>query len=790
MLPFIWSVACNNGEFDNYDTCFAEAWLRATHNDEPAGAVAVFASSIGQYWDPPMDAQDEMVDILVESYPNNIKHTYGALCFNGCMHMNDEYGSSGYDMTDTWHVFGDPSLQVRTDTPTNMTVQHEPVIPIGSSTFEIIVVGIEDALCALSKDGDLLGSAYTNETGMAIINLSEPIDESGELDFVVTAYNKIPYITTIIAGDTIPPEILNVSYYPPSQVVGGYVNISCIVIDNVDVDTVKVNITYSGGYLINVSMEQLADGIYYYNSTYSIPGEYGFFIWANDSNNNENTSDGYSFSIIDTKPPEITNVMDYPDPQEMNEWVNITCDVMDNVEVDNVKVNITYPDDSHTIERMVRIDDNYYFNKTYSIPGIYSYFIWANDTSGNENTSGNYTFTIQDTIKPDITNIMDYPDPQEIGGWVNITCDVSDNVAVDEVRVIITYPNGTIQDFPMMGDYYFNQSYEQLGKYSYIIWANDTIGNEIESTRYSFRILYPKATMVVDPDPPSHDFGNAMVNGIRKWKIEISNTGIEDLEWNINTDEEWTSINPSSGTLFAGNSIIVEVTIDTNLSGGYHVGNISIYSNGGNRNGSIELYVVTSPLTGHITSLQQDWNLFSLPFNYSINLDQLSFLYDGTEYSWDESIAEHIIYGVIYDWDRTKQRYNYYYELSDALYPGRGYWIISHEECELRYNISYSGSPVEAPTGNYIATLKENWNCFGLPFNHSVALEQICVVYDGTEYNWTEAIDAHIIYGVIYDWNRSEQQYHYLYHLTDELNPGYGYWIISCQECELWYDLS
>ena len=35
VLPYIWSVACETGQFHN-TTCFAEAWLRATHNKKPS----------------------------------------------------------------------------------------------------------------------------------------------------------------------------------------------------------------------------------------------------------------------------------------------------------------------------------------------------------------------------------------------------------------------------------------------------------------------------------------------------------------------------------------------------------------------------------------------------------------------------------------------------------------------------------------------------------------------------------------------------------------------------------
>ena len=107
MLPFIFDVACVNGQFAGY-TCFAEAWLRATHNDEPTGAVGIYASSINQSWAPPMEAQDEFNFLYVAQAYN----TYGALCFAGSCSMMDAYGSGGVSMFNTWHIFGDPSLLV------------------------------------------------------------------------------------------------------------------------------------------------------------------------------------------------------------------------------------------------------------------------------------------------------------------------------------------------------------------------------------------------------------------------------------------------------------------------------------------------------------------------------------------------------------------------------------------------------------------------------------------------------------------------------------------------------
>ena len=206
MLPFVLSVACNNGEFDSY-TCFAEAWMRATNNGEPTGAIGAFMSTVSQSWAPPMEAQDEFNLILVETYQNNKKTTLGGLTANGCMSMNDDYGSSGTGETDYWTLFGDPSLQIRTDTPAEMTVIHDDMITIGAETFEVEVVGVENALCAISCNNELLGYGYTDENGIATINFFEPTEFMEGAQLVVTAYNKIPYITSIQIGDSYPPTV-------------------------------------------------------------------------------------------------------------------------------------------------------------------------------------------------------------------------------------------------------------------------------------------------------------------------------------------------------------------------------------------------------------------------------------------------------------------------------------------------------------------------------------------------------------------------------------------------------
>ncbi|MBN2460118.1 MAG: agmatine deiminase family protein, partial [Candidatus Cloacimonetes bacterium] len=199
-LPFIYSVACVNGNFTG-TTCFAEAWLRATNNTNgnPTGAIAMFASSVNQSWAPPMKAQDEFVDLLTGSGPyagaGNQFNSIGGLWFNSEGQMLDE--SNATDMYETWHIFGDASLLVRTDTPQSMTVNHAPSLFVGSPDFTVDT-GVAGALICLSDNGyNIISSGYTGGTGEVTLTLDPPPSEPGQLTLTITSFNRITYINNI-----------------------------------------------------------------------------------------------------------------------------------------------------------------------------------------------------------------------------------------------------------------------------------------------------------------------------------------------------------------------------------------------------------------------------------------------------------------------------------------------------------------------------------------------------------------------------------------------------------------
>ena len=193
-LPFIWSSACYNGKF-SVDECFAESWMRARNNttDAPTGAIGGMFSWISQPWIPPMYGQDEMVAILTE-WRDGYKHTLGGASLNGNMYILDMCPTDEGDTHNTWLLFGDPSMMLRTKAPESMNVVCDEAIMMGMTEMTV-EADAEYAIVTLSKDGEVIASTNV-ENGRARLNFPA-LSESCKLKLVVIGYNKITYIRDI-----------------------------------------------------------------------------------------------------------------------------------------------------------------------------------------------------------------------------------------------------------------------------------------------------------------------------------------------------------------------------------------------------------------------------------------------------------------------------------------------------------------------------------------------------------------------------------------------------------------
>jgi len=223
--------------------------------------------------------------------------------------------------------------------------------------------------------------------------------------------------------------------------------------------------------------EMYLNGLWYYN-------KYETFEWG-ALFGNPNLGMG---EIFPSNPPEILNIEISPDIQETNNWINISCDIIAQYEVNSVNVHITYPDSSSINPSMINIigTDTYYYNSTYPHSGNYNLYISSIDTNDDSSVSNTYDFNIG--IPPEIDTIETSKIIQSQNGFVNISCIASDNELVNSVYVNITDPNDNINSYQMIkanskstDTYYYNTSYNLNGTYKYHIIAEDNHGNKILS---------------------------------------------------------------------------------------------------------------------------------------------------------------------------------------------------------------------------------------------------------------------------------------------------------------------
>lgn len=232
--PFVWSVACNNGQFDG--TCFGEAWLRATNNEtgRPTGAVGGMFSWISQPWVPPMTGQDEMVDILTEwKSSDQYCHTFGGASLNGSMYMLDMHPSDNGATHNTWILFGDPSLMVRTDVPANMNLSVDPpILMLGMSELEITAEA-SYGIATLIMDDEVLAIGDIIDGSCTLV--FPPMTEVGIATLTVMGYNMATEVIDVMVNPAEGPYITVSGYEPGFTPVNQETSLS-ISFKNVGVD--------------------------------------------------------------------------------------------------------------------------------------------------------------------------------------------------------------------------------------------------------------------------------------------------------------------------------------------------------------------------------------------------------------------------------------------------------------------------------------------------------------------------------------------------------------------------
>jgi len=205
-LPFVLSVACVVGQFSS--DCYCEASVTAGEVNQPDGFLVHWGSSINQSWEPPCWGQEGAVNLLT----HDRKNTFGGICFNGASYMIEHYGptsNTGIEMAQTWHIFGDGSVQLRTNTPDSMIVTHSSIVNPGlRGTFTVNVkdndgsTPIPGALVCCwiyTQTPEVYATGYTNSSGSVTLTVS-PQHQGDSMWVTVTKYNYKPYEGYALVG--------------------------------------------------------------------------------------------------------------------------------------------------------------------------------------------------------------------------------------------------------------------------------------------------------------------------------------------------------------------------------------------------------------------------------------------------------------------------------------------------------------------------------------------------------------------------------------------------------------
>ncbi len=197
-LPVVTSIVCLTGNY-NAEPCFGESWLRAGNPSNPRGAVGFFGASpptTHTRWNNCLDfgiyrglLRDSIYYLAPMTYRGKME-----IYMNFPYQTSPDSGSEYY--FNAYNLLGDPSLEVWTGVPKNLTVNHNATIPAGTNNFAVQVLNssnqpVNDAMISLYKKNEVKEVEFTDINGMAYFQFSTGTADT--LFVTVTKHNFIPY---------------------------------------------------------------------------------------------------------------------------------------------------------------------------------------------------------------------------------------------------------------------------------------------------------------------------------------------------------------------------------------------------------------------------------------------------------------------------------------------------------------------------------------------------------------------------------------------------------------------
>ncbi len=253
--PLMVGNCCSSVEFQT--TCFGEEILRAANK----GALGYIGGSNSTYWDEDfwwgvgfesvtanpsynpdhLGAYDRLFhdngEVLEEWYV-----TQGQMPSAGNLAVTQASSSLETYYWEIYHLMGDPSVMIYFSQPPEAMANYQNLMPLAVETFEVVTD--PHAYVAISRDGVLYGCGLADGSGLAEVNMFNPIVVPGLADVVITGQNLQPFFGEVNVAS---PE-------------GAYVLLDDFIIDDNDGNGNGI-VDYGEYIMLDVTLENLGSQI-------------------------------------------------------------------------------------------------------------------------------------------------------------------------------------------------------------------------------------------------------------------------------------------------------------------------------------------------------------------------------------------------------------------------------------------------------------------------------------------------------------------------------------------------
>ncbi|HPS83015.1 MAG TPA: C25 family cysteine peptidase, partial [Bacteroidales bacterium] len=218
--PLMIGNACLTNSFQDPE-CFGEALLRANMK----GAIGYIGGSNSTYWDedfywgvgvratinanPVYDANnlgayDRTWHITGEPFSEWFV-SQGQMILAGNLAVLEGSPTSFDYYSEIYHLMGDPSLMIYLSVPSQLTVTHPALVPLGQNTITISTEPY--AYVGVTQNGVWHGAGMADATGNLVMSII-PFTVPGTADIVGTKQFRKPYISTFVVQTPTGPYVL------------------------------------------------------------------------------------------------------------------------------------------------------------------------------------------------------------------------------------------------------------------------------------------------------------------------------------------------------------------------------------------------------------------------------------------------------------------------------------------------------------------------------------------------------------------------------------------------------